>query len=228
MDEKLHMFQEMIKNINFPIPKNTSTNYYISVLEKMIQDGCEVIFQKNIITIQGNGEGLLDNIIDIKLDLNNVIVNQEIIIDVNSKKRGTNIIIHNHIKALRGENDIFSEIEELEFNYLNEFYRYDYIRKYEENGTCIYHSSKDLTRRTSSVAKMFDKGLMISSFYIKDNLRKTVLIPIDFTDELKKTTSEEIKKGKIFEKINSKNEKEIPYKPYPFNTNEEFEKALYA
>ena len=226
MDErtdKLHLYQKLISKISFSVPKNTSTNYYLSVIKKMIKDNCRTENDNNRITVFGNEEGLLDNIIDITMFVGN---KNEIAFDVNSKKRGTDIIINNHIKVLTDKDGLFSEIEELSFSYDDEFYRYNYIRKYETDGMCVYHSSKDLTRKTSSVAKMFEKGIMISTFYVNDNLRKTVLIPIDYNMEIKQKISEDMKKGKIFEKINSKEGKEIPYMPYPFNTNKDFEIAL--
>ena len=221
--EKLDLFQDLVNKISFPVPKNTSTNYYISVIKKMIKDNCTVEQGNNKITVFGNEEGLLDNIIDISMFVGN---KNEIVFDVNSKKRGTDIVINNIIKVLTDKDGLLSEIEELSFSYDNDFYRYNYIRKYESDGVCVYHSSKDLTRKTSSVAKMYEKGILISTFYVNDNLRKTVLIPIDYNMEIKQKISDDMKKGKIFEKINSKEGKEIPYIPYPFNTNKDFEIAL--
>lgn len=221
--EKVQLFHDLIGKIPISIPKNTSTSYYLSAMEKMIQDNCDTTFDNNKVTVFGNEEGLLDNIIDISIMIEN---KNELLFDVNSKKRGTDIVINNHIRVLTDKDGMLSEIEELSFDYDDEFYRYNYIRKYESDGTCFYHSSKDLTRKTSSVAKMFEKGIMISTFYVNDNLRKTILIPIDYNAEIKNKISDDMKKGRIFERINSKEGKEIPYKPYPFNTNKDFEIAL--
>ena len=76
-----------------------------------------------------------------------------------------------------------------------------------------------------SSAKLYNKGILISLFNVKNNERKSIIIPGDFAGDRKKHISFDIKKGRIFELINAPEGREVPYKPYPCS-NAEFEKLL--
>ena len=223
--ELIRRLHEMISHVGFSIPNNTSSKYYIKAIETMIERGCSSSFEPNRVYVWDEVGKAVNGIKGIELFCGSGTGKIGLLFKIHMQERNIGTEIENTIEANIFKKGIFSEKEQLSFLYENETYRYDYLREYEIDGTCIYHSSRDLVQKLSSSAKLYDKGILISLFNIKENERKSIVLPGNYVGEQRKQASIEIKQGKIFEEINSPKGKEVPYKPYPFS-NAEFEKIL--
>ena len=223
--EDLQKLREMIERIDFTIPNNTSSKYYLNAMQAMIEKGCNVSFEDSKVYIWDESGSLYNGIQDIECFFGGPKSKVGLFFKIHILQNESGLEIENMIEANSFKPGILSEREQLSFMYGTEFYRYDYLREYEMDGTCIFHNSKDLAQRLLSSAKLYDKGLLISLFNIKDNERKSIIIPGDFSGDRKKHISFDIKKGRIFELINAPEGKEVPYKPYPCS-DAEFEKLL--
>ena len=191
----------------------------------MIEKGCSTIFEPNRVFIWDDSNDLYDGIQNIECFFGGPKSKIGLLFKIHILQEESGLDIQNTIEANSIKPGILSEKEQLEFMHGSEFYRYDYLREYESDGTCVYHNSRDLVQKLASSAKLYEKGILITLFNIKDNQRKSVIIPGDFSGDRKKLVSFDIKKGRIFDLINAPEGKEVPYKPYPFS-NAEFEKLL--
>ena len=218
-------FREMLEKIDFSIPNNTSSKYYINAIETMMEKGCQTEFEKNRVFVVDESYQILDGIRDIECFVGGPDCKVALLFKVHMIQKDTGVEIENIIEAGSVKKDIVSEREQLSFSYNNEFYRYDYLREYEPDGTCVYHNIRDIAQKLTSCAKLYDKGILISLFNVKANERKSIVIPGNYVGDKRKLASYDIKKGRIFDRINSPEGKEVPYKPYPFS-NSEFEKIL--
>ena len=224
-NDYLEKYRELLDRIDFTIPNNTSSKYYLNAVQAMLEKGCSAAFEPNRVVVWGEEGNLFNGIQSIDVFFGTMTGKLGLIFKIKINKEDTGMIIDNLIEANSVKKGILSEREQLSFSLNNEFYRYDYLREYEMDGTCIYHSSKDLSQKLSSSAKLYDKGILISLFDVKNNLHKSIVLLGNYVGEKRKHASFEIKKGRIFDEINSPDAKEVPYKPYPFS-NAEFEKIL--
>ena len=222
--EDVLKFRKMLEKIDFSIPNNTSSKYYINAIETMIEKGCKVSFEKNRVYVEDEKVEILNGIKDIECFVG-AGYKVGLMFKIHMLQKETGVEIEDIIEVGSVKKDILSEREQLSFSYQNEFYYYDYLREYELDGTCVYHTIRDLVQKLKSSAKLYDKGILISLFNIKENERKSIILLGNYVGDKRKNASIEIKKGRIFDKINSPEGKEVPYKPYPFS-NSEFEKIL--
>ena len=123
----------------------------------------------------------------------------------------------NTIETVSVKPGILSEREELSFLYNDQLYRYNYLREYDDDGICIFHNNRDLVKKTSTSARLYTTGLLLSKFDNETNTGRSVIMVKHYTKEEKKELSSEIKRGKIFSLIDSEDAIEIPYKPYPLS-----------
>lgn len=218
-------FRELLDRINFSIPNNTSSKYYINAIEIMIEKGCNTTFDKNRVYVEDETHQILDGIHDIECFVGGSDCKVALLFKIHMIQKDTGVEIENIIESNSVKKGILSEREQLSFFYNNENYRYDYLREYESDGTCVFHNIRDAVQRLTSCAKLYDKGILITLFNVKANERKSIVIPGNYIGDKRKLASYDIKKGRIFSRINAPEGKEVPYKPYPFS-NAEFEKIL--
>ena len=225
MEENLKRYNEMLKTIDFDIPNNTSSKNYLLVIRNMIEQGAETIFEPKKIIVTDK-DGIIQNgIHKIELFFGGRSSKTGLIFKVKIKRKDTGLEMDSIIEAVSVKKGILSEREELSFIHNNQLSRYDYLREYESDGTCVYHTSRDLAKKISTSAKVYDKGILISKYNILEDTKKSIVLLGNYMGENKKNISTEIKKGTIFSEINSNEGKEVPYRPYPFS-DREFESLL--
>ena len=216
-DQNIKKLEESIQNTPFEIPDNTSTYYYLKVIKKMIVQDADTTWDKNTIIVEDETGKIEKDIYRIGLFFGKRMDKTGLLFRIKTKRSDNGIEMDNFIETTSVRPGIISEREELSFIYNDQKYRYNYLREYNEKGTCIYHYHKDLVKKIIMSAKLYDKGLVISKYDIESDTGKSILIGEQKIKDKKEQISKAIKRGKIFSLIDSDEGIEIPYKPYPLS-----------
>ena len=228
MQEKeynLKRWEEAVQNIQFHIPKNTSTSYYLKIIKKMIEQDALTKWDSRTITVEDETGTIEQDIYKIELFFGSRIGKVGLLFHIKTKRSDNGIEMDNTIETVSVKQGILSEREELSFLYNEQIHRYNYLREYDDNGICIYHYNKDQVKKITKSAKLYNKGIIISQYDMENKIGKSVLLKEDYSNERKKQVSDEIKRGKIFLEIDNEESIEIPYQPYP-PSDLEFENIL--
>ena len=217
MQSNLELFQENVNNIKFNIPNNTSTSYYLKVIKKMLEQDAKTTWDSRTIVVEDETGTIEKDIIRIELFFGSRIGKVGLLFRIKTRRSDNGIEMDNTIETVSVKPGILSEREELSFLYNDQIYRYNYLREYDDDGICIFHNNRDLVKKTSTSARLYTTGLLLSKFDNETNTGRSVIMVKHYTKEEKKELSSEIKKGKIFSLIDSEDAIEIPYKPYPLS-----------
>ena len=176
MQENIQKFQEAIDNIQFHIPNNTSTRYYLNVIKKMIEKDAKTTWEQKTIIVEDPTGTIEKDIYRIGLFFGSRIGKVGLLFRIKTKRSDNGIEMDNIIETISVKPGILSEREELSFLYNEEIHRYNYLREYDEDGICIYHNNKDQAKKISKSARLYDKGLIISQYDQESSTGKSILI----------------------------------------------------